>query len=204
MAIGTTAAILGAAAIGGGASIFGASKAASAQTKATDKATDAQLKMFGITREALQPYITAGEDATGTMNKLLSPDGGIDMSVLENLPGYQFAKTQGTKAITNQMSARGFQPGSGAYDKAVGSYVTGLADQTFGEQFNRLLESSRTGANAAAGLGTNATNTGQMVGSNAIGAGNAQAAAWNAVGTNAKDFASAVPSSMYLNKLLAA
>lgn len=199
--IGTTAAILGAAAIGGAASIFGASKAADAQTAATDKATDAQLKMFGITRDALQPFVDSGAGSAGTLNKLLTPDGGVDASIFEKLPGYKFALDQGLKASTNAVSARGLND-SGAAIKGATNWATGLANQTFGDQVNRLLENSRIGANAAAGIGQNATATGQSVGSNAIGAGNAQAAAWNTAGNAVGNVASSVPQSMYFNKLL--
>lgn len=59
MAIGTTAAIIGASVIGAGASIYGANKAASASSKAA-KGVD---RRFQETKEMLAPYTGAGENA---------------------------------------------------------------------------------------------------------------------------------------------
>jgi len=67
MAIGTTAAILGAGALGAGASILGSRKAASAATSAAQtqaqaqgQAMDEQRRQFDAIRELLAPYVQAG------------------------------------------------------------------------------------------------------------------------------------------------
>jgi hypothetical protein len=93
----------------------------------------------------------------------------------------------------NAASARGLGV-SGAALKGAAGYATGLADSTYQNQFNNLLANQNNlfnrqntvfgnilsmgqlGANAAAGLATNATQTGSNIGSNMIGAGNAAAA----------------------------
>lgn len=170
------AAIAGAGILGAGASIYSANKAAGAQTSAADKATAAQQQMFGITQKNLSPYVANGADAMSSLTRLLSPNGGVNMAELEKLPGYQFDLTQGEKAVQNSASARGLGT-SGAAMKGASSYATGLADKYFGEQYNRLLGTAQLGENAGAGVGTAATATGSQIGSNIIGAGNAQAGA---------------------------
>ena len=194
-------AAIGSGIIGAGATIAGANTAANAQKAAAQTATDAQMKMFGITREALSPFIDQGTQAGGTLNKLLSPNGGIDQSVLQSLPGYQFTNTQGLKSVQNSAAARGLGI-SGAAEKGAASYATGLADSTYGTYVNQLLSQEGIGANAAAGLGNNATNTGGQVGSNIIGAGNATAGAAVAGANAVGSAASSIPQSLILNKLL--
>ncbi len=186
--------------IGAGASIFGASQAASAQTAAADKATAAQLQMFETARKALEPYTTAGEPAA---NKLMSASSDpyftspvtMTQADLEATPGYQFVNYQGQKAVQNSYAARGLGS-SGAAMKGAASYATGLADTTYQTQYqiaqdqrnqiyNRLYNTASLGANAAAGVGSSAVQTGQSVGSNIIGAGNAAAGAWTSAGNTA-------------------
>jgi hypothetical protein len=197
------AALVAAGVLGAGATIYAANKASQAQTQATNTATDAELKMFGITRDSLQPFIDSGSQAGGTLNKLLSPNGGIDQSVLESLPGYQFNLTQGLKAVQNSAAARGLGS-SGAALKGAATYASGLADSTYGTYVNQLLGQEGIGANAAAGLGGNATQTGAQIGSNAIGAGNAAAGAATATGNAVANLGGDIAQAALLNKLLAA
>jgi hypothetical protein len=51
-------------------------------------------------------------------------------------PGYQFALQQGQQAIQNQAAATG-QSLSPATEKALASYTTGMADQDYGNAYNR-------------------------------------------------------------------
>lgn len=239
--MGIAAAILGAGVLSAGAQIFGAKSAAGAQTNAANRATDAQLAMFGITRAALQPFMNLGSKASGmlmgkaavkyaptvmtkgktkinvnpankaalkkfaergfkvtsqghqasaakpgVLDKLVKP---ISMTQedLEATPGYKFTLAQGTKAVQNAAAARGLGA-SGAALKGAAEYATGLSDKTYNERFanalankqmayNSLMGAATIGSNAAAGLGTGAVTTGGNIGSNIIGAGNAQAGA---------------------------
>lgn len=190
-------AILGSGILSAGAQIFGANSAAKTQAKSAQYATDAQLAMFGITRASLQPFINTGSKASNllatNLRGLMKP---INMSQanLEATPGYKFTLGQGEKAVENAASARGLGA-SGAALKGAADYATGLSDKTYNERFanalankqfayNSLIGTSGLGANAAAGLGYNATATGGQIGSNAIGAGNAQAGA-DIAGANA-------------------
>jgi hypothetical protein len=150
------AGMVAAAAIGGIASYASAGEAADAQTAGANMAI-----------RQLQPYNQAG---VGALNQLSSLTSGNPQAALEQLPGYQFTLSQGLKSVQNSAAARGLGV-SGAAQKGAASYATGLADSTFGNQFNRLMSLASLGENAAAG-----------VGNNAVGAGNAQAAAANAQG----------------------
>lgn len=194
-------AIGGAGILGAGATVFGANKAAAAQKAAADRATDAQMKMFGVTREALDPFIKSGAQAGGLANRLLGTDASVDMSILEKLPGYQFALEQGLKGVQNSAAARGLGS-SGAALKGAANFATGLANQQFGDHLSRLLTAETIGANAAAGLGTNATATGANVGNNILGSANAQAGATMAGANAIGGAANNAVSGLLVNKLL--
>jgi hypothetical protein len=131
--------------------------------------------------------------------KGLIPGAGGDsqsmINALKQTPGYQFTLDQGLNATTNMLSAQGLSGASGPLGKGLANYAGGLAETTYQQQLTNLLNSyglisgqgqnitglglqgTTIGANAAAGLATNATQTGSNIGSNMIGAGNAQAGA---------------------------
>ena len=67
MAIGTTAAIIGASVIGAGASVYSGNKAAKAASKGADAAAQVQQYMYDTTREDQAPYRDVG---TGALRKL--------------------------------------------------------------------------------------------------------------------------------------
>jgi hypothetical protein len=100
--------------------------------------------------------------------------GGDEISkFLESLPGYKFARDQGVKSIGNALGSRGQ---TGAQAKGIARFVTGLADQTYGEQVNRLAAAAGLGQNAAATTGQLSGQTANNVGQSLIGAGTASAA----------------------------
>lgn len=192
---------IGAAAIGGAASLAGGAM----QKSATDKATQVQRQMYDQTRQDLAPYRTAGGQATnmlmGRLPELTAP---INMTQdwLEQTPGYQFSLRQGLKTTQSGAAARGLGK-SGAAVKGAANYATGLANQTYGDQFNRelaqrlqsynqLMGASQLGSNAAAQTGQAATQAGQSIGSNTIQGGNALAGglvgAGNALATGAGNY----------------
>ena len=147
-------------------------------TEAADKASATQKEFFNITQENLKPFMEGGQDAFKDLDN-------FDQAALEATPGYQFALKQGMKAVTNSLTARSLGI-SGAAQKGAAGFAVGLADQTYGAQFNRLLERAKVGENAAAMVGTAATETGRSIGGNYISAGDAQAASWNAMGAGIK------------------
>lgn len=87
------------------------------------------------------PVTTAGPYGGGS-----SADIG---SFLEGLPGYQFVKQQGIKAVTNSASAKGHGDISGAYGKGLARFVTGLADSTYADQIDRMFRVAGVGQAAA-------------------------------------------------------
>lgn len=61
----------------------------------------------------------------------------------QNSPGYQFALQQGLQGIQRSAAARGTLLTGGTL-KALQQYGTGLADQTYGNVFNRALQTNTT------------------------------------------------------------
>src|ERR1051326_7373007 len=156
-------AIVGSAVIGGVATAYGANKAADAQTQAAQTAANTSLGMYNQTRSDLSPFRDIGTTAAGDLQKrladLTSPIV-MDQATLEKTPGYQFNLTQGLKATQNSAAARGLGS-SGAALKGAAMFATGLADNTYQNQFNnavtnqanaynRLKALVDTGENAAA------------------------------------------------------
>jgi len=256
-------AIIGSSVIGAGASIFGANKAADAQSQAADKATAAQMQMFqqaqaqgrdlfnqGKTTETdmfnagkdtqlgmlddatrvQQPYADWGASGMSPLSKLITP-GPDQTAALEQTPGYQFALSQGEKAITNQATTRGL---SGNAMREGGTFASGLAQNTWSDVVGKLMaqvgvgqtsatniagQKIATGANignqgASTGIAignqsvglagqmmNNATTVGGNIGNNITGAGNAQGAAAIATGNAIGGATSNYANSVMLNQL---
>lgn len=222
-------AIIGSSLVGAGASIFGASKAADAQTSAANAAIANQQQMYGQNKDILSPFIQGGAGAIPGQNALLDPNNpnsplaalmkltnpGADMSTeLAQTPGYQFSLSQGLRGANNALAARGLGGSGGAVAKGATNFAEGLAGNTWQSvvaalqnQFQtqagagqNLINSGVTAGGALAGVGTNTAN--QISGS-ITGAGNANAAAANAIGAGASSVAGGVPSAILLQQLLA-
>lgn len=101
-------------------------------------------------------------------------------------PAYQFNLAEGEKAINKAAAARGkfYAPGT---LQDISKFSQGLASNEFqnaysnyntnmGNIWNRLSTLAGGGQNAAAGLGTNATQVAGQIGNNIMGGANAQAA----------------------------
>ena len=204
-------AAIGAGIAGAGASIIGSKM----QSDATKDASKVQREMFDQTRSDLAPYRDAGAQGT---NMLLEKIGGLTAPIqlsqefLESTPGYQFTKTQGLKAVQSGAAARGLGK-SGAAIKGATNFATGLADQTFGEQFarelqqrdsayNKLMGLSNVGSNAAAQTGQFATQTGQQIGQNTISGATAAAAGLTGAANSLGNAANTVGGINYANQLL--
>lgn len=188
-------AVIGAGVLGAGASIYGANKAADAQTAAADKASQIAQDQYQQNRADFTPFRQAGVDALGQLQGRLSDLTSpivMDQATLEKTPGYQFNLQQGQKAVTNSAAARGLGT-SGAALKGAATFATGLADSTYQNQFNnentnrtnafnRLKSLVDTGAGAANNTAASGTSAAITSANAAIGAGNAQAAGANATG----------------------
>jgi hypothetical protein len=190
-------AIVGAAGIGAVASYAGSQ----AQAGAAKKGIKTQQDMSAHTRADLSPFREAGAAALGPLDQLATGNAAQVNSQLSQLPGYQFTRTQGLKAVQNAAAARGLGT-SGAALKGASTYATGLANQTYGDQFNRLLSLGQLGANAAATQGNIATQTGSNIASSYAGLGNAQAGGYAGIGNALSGGANAYAQYQLFNNLL--
>ncbi|WP_140402413.1 DNA transfer protein p32 [Burkholderia multivorans] len=167
----------------------------------------------------LQPYMQLGSDSISQLQSMLgsgalSPQFSFNPTEaqLEQTPGYQFTLQQGMKNLNNQLAAKGLNL-SGAQAKGLANYTTGLADQTYQQQYQNALQNFMTnygvqadqynrlaglvglGQNAAAGVGNaglqTATNAGNFLtsGANAQAAGTVAGA--NALGSGLSSLGSA-------------
>lgn len=224
------AAIIGGSALSAGASIWGSSKAADAQTNAANKSIAAQQDMYGQNKNLLTPFIQAGQGGIGQLQDWLSTSGGTsgsnalssllklttpgaDMSAtLSQTPGFQFAEKQGTRAALNALAARGLGGSPGAIAKGVGGYVTGLAGNTWDSVVKNLLATFQTGGNALQGLVNTGvqsgsalagvgTNTANQISGALTGQGNAQAAGYNAMGSAVGGLGQSVGTAALLQQL---
>lgn len=200
-------AVIGAGAVGAASTAYGANKAADAQTRAADKAAETSMAMYEKTRGDLAPFRDiGGQAATDMSHRLgdLTTPIVMDQATLEKTPGYQFNLTQGLKAVQNSAAARGLGS-SGAALKGAATFATGLADNTYQNQFANAVTNQKnaydrlkglidTGVGAAAQTGTAGTSAANTASSAAMAAGNAQAAAANAMGTAGRSLADSVAS----------
>ncbi len=203
---------IGAGVLGAGASIFGSMQ----QKASTDKATQVQQGIFDQTQANLAPFRAAGADAAGQLTArlpALTAPIKLDQAFLESTPGYAFAKRQGLKSTQSGAAARGLGA-SGAAVKGAAKFATGLADQTYGNQFdreiaqrdaayNKLIGTAQLGAGAANTGAQTGVATGNNIGSNTIAGGTALAAGANGAANSISNAANTLGGYNYMNKLLA-
>lgn len=191
-------AIIGSSVVGAGASIYGSQTAAKAQRNAAGMATNAQLSMFDQAKQALQPFIGAGQDILPTLKNLLTP--GQNMTdTLSQIPGFKFLQDWGQKAVQNQGSQRGL---GGNVGTALVNFATGAAEnQGFFPLVQSLQGFANMGSGAAGSLAGGAVTTGGNIGGNIIGAGNATAGANIATGNAVGGVAGSVGNLALLNAL---
>jgi hypothetical protein len=173
--------------------------AANTQAQAASQASDAQRAMFERQVELQEPFRQAGLKGQNRLLELLglgedknvpgygkyaTAEFGMDKFTAD--PGYAFRMSEGMKALERSAAARGGLL-SGATLKGTQRYGQDLASQEYQNAFNRyqaeragtlnpyqaLAGTAQSSANVLTGA---AGNLGQQLGSNIIGAGNAQAA----------------------------
>lgn len=170
-------AVVASAVVGGVASNMAADKQANAAGKAAKMSADAAAQV----RSDLNPYVTAGNNAINPLWQAMGYDQNADGSITQNpnatlqkqfnfnpqdlqsTPGYQFAMDQGLRQVNNSAAARGLGL-SGAQLKGAMNFATGLADNTYGNQFNRALSTYNTNYQVASNNVNNLqnlVNTGQ-------------------------------------------
>ena len=200
---------IGAAAIGGYSQVQAANKAATTEQSLFGQGLNTAGQYFGTAYGELSPFVTGGTNAFNQYLSMIGAQPGgnpltapltqkFNAATLPYTPGYQFTLDQGLMSTQNSFAAQGLGS-SGPAEKGAASYATGLAQNTYNQQFqnylaqnqqigNLLLGGANVGAGAAGTLGGiaggigqsalgGAVTTGANVGSAQIGAGNAIAGA---------------------------
>jgi len=105
-------------------------------------------------RADLAPYRDVGAVSLQDQQDLLGLNGpdaaNAAMARFQTSPGYQWSRDQGLQAVDAGAAAREMLR-SGATLKAEQTFGTGLADQEFGNYYNRLMGLTTLGETAAAG-----------------------------------------------------
>lgn len=165
----------------GVATIAAGAASAGAAVYAANKQSDAAGNALKFAQNTIGPYAAEGQAAAPSINGLLGigpngPDPNVAQKILAASPDYQFAQQQGQLAVDRKLASTGLL-NSGAAIKDSAEFNQGLATQTLGNYFNRLMSVYQSGQGAATsltGAGTQAiTQQGQAQASGAVGAANA-------------------------------
>jgi len=144
------------------------------QSSAAGKGAAAAQQAAAQQRNDLMPFRQAGLPALQAQQDLLGLNGQdaatAAMANYQTSPGYQWQLGQGLRAVDAGAAAQGMLR-SGATLKAEQTFGQGLANSDFGTYYNRLMDISKLGENAAAGNATTANTSAAL----AQGAGNTQA-----------------------------
>lgn len=189
MAIGTGAAILGSAVLGGLASrsaaktqAGAAQSAADAQLQASREANALQQRIYEESMARQQPFLQTGTEFFNRLADLQRGGPGAAQQFLQMDPGYGFRLSEGMKAMERGAAARGGLM-SGAALKAGQRYGQDLASQEFGAAYNRLAGLADVGPRAAGVMSNLGQQYGQQAGQNLMAGG--QAAAQGMLGAGA-------------------
>lgn len=176
-------AIGGSALIGAGASMFGASE----QAGAADHAAELQNQQYMQTREDFAPWRNAGGAAVTRQADLMGLNG-LDpqnnaFSQFREDPGYKYTVDQAIQGVDRSAAARGLLT-SGATIKAIQDRASNLADQQYGNWFNRLASIAGTGQTATGSTASAGANAANNAGNAAMAAGNARASGYSGVASS--------------------
>lgn len=195
----TAAAIAGGAVIGGIAS----GKAAREQSKATDRATAAQERMFNRQVELQEPFRQAGVNALPELIEA-SRYTPFSMEQFQQDPGYAFRMREGLKALDRSAAARGGLL-SGNQLRGVTQFGQDLASQEYTNAFNRYQAERAARLNplqSLAGMGqSNAATMAQQAGQFGQALGQAEATKGNIRASSYMGMANALTGGLgqYLN-----
>jgi hypothetical protein len=104
----------------------------------------------GDTRRA-QPYLDVGSTSANALKDFLAkPFAAPTLEDARNSPGYQFELETGANAIDQNAAATGTL-NSGNTGVALQKFGTGLADSTYGDLYNRALQTYNTNLSALFG-----------------------------------------------------
>lgn len=143
--------MLAAGALGAGASLLSGKMQA-----------DASKNALGAMSGIVGPYAQAGQSVLPNILGMLGigpngPDPGLAGKIFGASPDYQFAHDQGMLGVNRDLASKGLL-NSGAAVRDTSAFNQGLASQTFGNYFQRLMGVYNTGAQTAAGFGDSTAN----------------------------------------------
>jgi hypothetical protein len=166
---------IGSALIGAGAS----GAASREQAAATRYAADIQRQNYTDSLAALQPQINAGNTARDyQLGALGLPGGNSDATTaFRNSPGYGFAVNQGKNSVQTSAAAGG-RLFSGGTLKSLDKLGQGMADQQFGNWYDRLGGLSGAGGGAVNTAVNAGSNTANNLSSLAVQGGNDKASSY--------------------------
>ncbi len=158
--------------------LFGAKqadRAGDAQVRASQLAVDEQRRQYDTSRADAQPWMQAGQNA---LAQLQDPQASFQQS-----PGFNFMRQQGMQGIERSAAARG-GAASGNALKALAQFNTGLAQQDYGNWWNRTStlagagqaaqqNTAQLGAQSAGNIGNALINGGEARASGIVGGANA-------------------------------
>jgi hypothetical protein len=176
-------------AIGGSALIGGVTSLISSgqQADAANNATDNTRPQFEETRADYAPWRDAGKLALSQQTDLLGLNGADKQTnaftQFRADPGYNYTVDQAVQGVDRSAAARGLLT-SGATIKAIQDRAANLADQGYGNYFNRLAGVAGTGQTATAGTATAGANAAANEGNSMLAAGNARASGYNGVASS--------------------
>lgn len=184
---------IGTAAVGLGGAIMNSNainNASSAQSASGNQANATDWSMYNQNVARMDPYVQAGNTATGQLNAWNAPGGQgsqqFNYQDYLNSPAMAFQMQQGQLALDRSAASRGvaMTPGTAqseaAYNQGVGSQYYQQAFNNFQtgqtNRFNQLSAVAGMGENAAAGVGNNGLQTANITGQNTMNAANGAAA----------------------------
>lgn len=158
-------------------------RAMDAAQNATNAANAASEQAWQRQQQEMEPWKAAGLKALSGLQ---------DGSFYQKDPGYQFRLDEGNNSINAALAARGLA-NSGLALKELTRYGQNYASNDYQNAFNRQNQIANYGNQASMALGNFAGGYGANLSNNAIGYGNATAAAETAQGNrNAQMFNSAI------------
>jgi hypothetical protein len=140
--------------------------------------------MYNQNRTDQQPWRDAGGQAVGQMAAGLAPGGQFSTNFskadFQADPGYQFALDQGNQALARVGAMKGNSL-SGAQIKGATDYNQGMANQQYGNAYNRFMQNRTTsfgelsnlaglGQSSVGQTGQTGTQAANQIGANTMGA----------------------------------
>ena len=141
---------------------------------------------LGTATNQLSPWATTGQPANQQQSDLLGlngqPAADAAMSTFQASPGYAYQVQQGLRGVDAGAASQGILR-SGATIKAEETLGSNLANQDFGDYWNRLQQLSGSGLQAATGISNAATGAGTQIANTDASAAQAQSNIYGNLGS---------------------